>query len=184
MKTSHIKNITICAMCIALCYVLPVAFHAIGLGSMLSPMHIPVLLCGLVCGGFYGAVCGILGPVLSSLLSGMPPMLMLTRMIPELLTYGLIAGICIRYIRVGHSAADVYISLIAAMIAGRIVGGIASVIFFTVTTGAYSFSLWFASYFAEAIPGIVVHLVLVPLLVFGLQQARVIPARYQKAVQE
>lgn len=183
MKMSHAKKITICAMCIALCYVLPMVFHAVGLGSVLSPMHIPVLLCGLICGGFYGAVCGILGPLLSSL-SGMPPLLMLTRMIPELFIYGLTAGLCMRYIRVGHSAADVYISLAIAMVAGRIAGGIASVIFFTVTTGTYSFALWFASYFAEALPGIVAHLVLVPVLVLTLQQAKMIPARYQKATQE
>ncbi len=184
MKLSYVKKISICAMCVALCYVLPVAFHAIGLGSMLSPMHIPVLLCGLVCGGLYGGICGILGPILSSLLSGMPPMIMLTRMIPELFAYGLTAGICMRYIKAGSNLADTCISLITAMLAGRIVGGIASVIFYTVTTGTYSISLWFASYFAEALPGIVAHLVLVPLLVLTLQKAKVIPCRYQKSNQE
>ena len=56
---SKIKKACICAICIALCYVLPVALHSFALGSILSPMHIPVLLCGLVCGGFYGAFCGI-----------------------------------------------------------------------------------------------------------------------------
>ena len=81
---SSAKRITLCAVCIALCYALPIAFHAVGLGGTLSPMHIPVLLCGLVCGGASGLICGIIGPVLSSLLSGMPPMLMLIRMIPEL----------------------------------------------------------------------------------------------------
>ena len=68
---SKIKKACICAICIALCYVLPVALHSFGLGSILSPMHIPVLLCGLVCGGFYGAFCGIAGPIVSSILSGM-----------------------------------------------------------------------------------------------------------------
>jgi hypothetical protein len=66
------------------------------------------------------------------------------------------------------------------MIAGRIVGGIASAIFFTVTSGVYSLGLWFASYFAESVPGIVAHLILVPVLVFSLQKARLIPARYPK----
>ncbi len=63
-EMSIAKRISLCAMCIALCYVLPIAFHAIGLGSALSPMHIPVLLCGLICGGWWGALCGIVGPVL------------------------------------------------------------------------------------------------------------------------
>ncbi len=180
MRTSHVKNITVCAMCVALCYVLPLLFHATGVGSAFSPMHIPVLLCGLVCGGVYGGICGILGPLLSSLLSGMPPVLMLTRMIPELFAYGLIAGICMRYMKVGNSVADTYISLIAAMCVGRIVGGIATFVFYKVTANAYNFSMWFASYFAEAVPGIIVQLIVVPLLVLTLQQARVIPPRYQK----
>ena len=177
---SSAKRITICAVCIALCYALPMAFHAVGLGSILSPMHIPVLLCGLVCGGVSGLLCGIIGPVLSSLLSGMPPMLMLVRMIPELCIYGLVGGIAMKRIRTGSTPTDVYISLILAMIVGRIAGGIASAIFYTVTSGVYSLGLWFASYFAESIPGIVAHLLLVPVLYFSLQKARLIPIRYAK----
>ena len=177
-EISSSKRITICGACIALCYALPIAFHSIGLGSILSPMHIPVLLCGLVCGGGYGFICGILGPVLSSLLSGMPPMMMLLRMIPELCVYGLVGGLAMKHIRTERNYVDVYISLILAMIAGRIVGGIATAIFYTVTSGVYSLALWFASYFAESIPGIAAHLILVPALVFSLQKARLVPNRY------
>ena len=181
-KMSHIKRLSITALCIALCYVLPIAFHAVGLGSILSPMHIPVLLCGLVCGGGYGALCGLLGPILSSLISGMPPALMLVRMIPELCTYGLVAGLAMRYIRCGSLWGDTYISLAIAMIAGRIVGGIATAIFFAVTSGTYSIALWATGYFVESRPGIVAHLVLLPVVVFTLEKARLTPARYIKAV--
>lgn len=177
-EISSSKRITLCGACIALCYALPIALHSIGLGSILSPMHIPVLLCGLVCGGGYGFICGILGPVLSSLLSGMPPMMMLLRMIPELCVYGLVCGLAMKHIRTGRNYVDVYISLILAMIAGRIVGGIATAIFYTVTSGVYSLALWFASYFAESIPGIAAHLILVPVLVFSLQKSRLVPNRY------
>ena len=177
---SSVKRVSLCAMCIALCYVLPIAFHAIGLGSVLSPMHIPVLLCGLVCGGGYGLICGILGPVLSSLISGMPPVMMLVRMIPELCIYGLAGGLAMRFIRTGRAALDVYIALAIAMIAGRIVGGIASAIFYTVTSGVYSLALWVTGYFVEALPGIAAHLILVPVLVFTLAKAKLIPQRYSK----
>lgn len=180
MKLSSIKRVSLCAMCVALCYVLPIAFHAIGLGSVLSPMHIPVLLCGLVCGGGYGLICGILGPVLSSLISGMPPVMMLVRMIPELCIYGLAGGLAMRFIRTGRAALDVYIALAIAMIAGRIVGGIASAIFYTVTSGVYSLALWVTGYFVEALPGIAAHLILVPVLVFTLAKAKLIPQRYSK----
>lgn len=179
-KMSSVKRITLCAVCIALCYVLPIAFHAIALGSILSPMHIPALLCGIVCGGGYGFLCGILGPIVSHLLGGMPPLPMLVRMIPELCIYGLAAGLAMKYIRTGRNGADLYISLIIAMIAGRIAGGIATAIFYSVTSGVYSIVLWATSYFVESIPGIVAHLIIVPVLVLTLQKARLIPARYPK----
>ena len=177
---SAAKRTVICAMCIALCYVLPIAFHGIGLGGALSPMHIPVLLCGIVCGGGSGFLCGIIGPVVSSLLSGMPPLLMLIRMIPELCIYGLAGGLVMKRIHTGSMGADVYISLIVSMIAGRIAGGIASAVFFTVTSGVYSISLWATSYIVESVPGIIAHLILVPVLVFTLEKARLIPVRYPK----
>lgn len=179
-KVTYSKRITLCAVCIALCYVLPIAFHAVGIGGILSPMHIPVLMCGLICGGGYGALCGLVGPVLSHLLGGMPPLTMLVRMIPELCAYGLVSGLAMKYIRSGRFGADVYISLILAMIAGRMIGGIATAVFYTVTSGVYSLALWATSYFVESVPGIVAHLVIVPVLVFTLQKARLIPGRYYK----
>ena len=93
---SSVRRASVCAMCIALCYVLPLAFHALAAGSMLSPMHIPVLLCGIICGPGYGVFCGIAGPVLSSVLSGMPSATGLIAMVPELLTYGLVCGLLMR----------------------------------------------------------------------------------------
>ena len=179
-QLTPVKKISLCAMCVALCCVLPTAFHAVGLGSILSPMHIPVLLCGIVCGGGWGALCGILGPVLSCLISGMPGPMMLFRMVPELLVYGLAAGLAMKYIHTGSAAADTYWSLGIAMIAGRIAGGMASAIFYTVTSGVYSIALWATSYLVESIPCIIAHLILVPLLALTLEKAKVIPARYHR----
>ena len=102
---------------------------------------------------------------------------MLIRMIPELCVYGLVGGLAMRKIRTGSATANVYISLILAMIFGRIAGGIATAVFFMVTSGVYSLTLWFASYFAESIPGIVAHLILVPVLYFALKKARLVPNR-------
>lgn len=179
-KMSSIKKICICAICIALCYVLPIAFHALGLGSALSPMHIPVLLCGLICGGLFGCVCGIFGPILSSLLSGMPPVTMLFTMIPELLVYGLAAGLMMHLVRTRKLVLDLYIALAVAMLLGRVAGGIARTVFMAVTAAAepYSITLWISSYFIGSLPGIIAHLVLIPVLVLTLSKAKVIPHRY------
>lgn len=178
MKTSTpIKRTVICGLCIALCYVLPIAFHAVALGSVLSPMHIPVLLCGIVCGPMYGLICGIVGPVLSSVLSAMPPATALIWMVPELAVYGLAAGLMMKYIPVKHFYAKVYISLSLAMVAGRIAGGAASALFHLGTTGSYTMSMFIGSYVAGSLPGIVAHLILVPALVLALEKTKMIPRR-------
>ena len=183
-KMSSVKTACICAICIALCYVLPVAFHTFGLGTAFSPLHIPVLLCGLICGGFYGAFCGIAGPILSSVLSGMPPATGLISMVPELLVYGLVSGLLMKRIRTGKLSLDLYISLICAMLLGRVAGGIAKALFLRLmaTGEPFGITLWVSSYFVGTFPGIVAHLILLPILVAALMKARVIPDRYPKTV--
>ena len=119
---STVKKSIITAVCIALCYVLPLLFHGIqGAGQIFCPMHIPVFLCGLVCGWQFGLLCGLAGPALSSALCGMPPVSILPSMMIELAVYGLIAGIMMRCVRTRHVYADLYISLIVAIVAGRVV---------------------------------------------------------------
>ena len=62
MKLSYVKKAILTAACIALCVVLPMAFHAIpNAGNIYCPMHMPVLLCGLVCGWPFGLLCGVAG---------------------------------------------------------------------------------------------------------------------------
>lgn len=174
------KRITVTAVCIALCSILPPAFHSLGLGSALSPMHIPVLLCGMVCGWACGLICGIAGPILSSLLTGMPGTTMLVSMVPELMAYGLCTGLLMQLVHTKKLYADLYISLAGAMILGRIVGGIAKALFYMGTGTPFSLALWVSSYFTGSIPGIVCHLILIPLLVITLTKARLIPVRYPK----
>ena len=158
------------AMCIALCVVLPMAFHSIpNAGSIFSPMHIPVFVCGLVCGWQYGLICGIAGPLLSSLITGMPPMAMLPAMMIELAVYGLVIGILVRIVKTGKIYVDLYISLIAAMLAGRVIGGAVRALIFA--RGEYSLKAWATGYFVTSFPGIIVHLIFVPAVVFALYSA-------------
>lgn len=176
-----VKRACICALCIALCYVLPLAFHALGAaqgGSAFSPMHIPVLLCGLLCGWPFGLFCGIAGPVLSSALSGMPPATSLISMLPELAVYGFASGLLMRLLRTGSTTADLYLSMLPAMLLGRVAGGVAKALFYLGTREAYSLSIWAAAYFVETLPGTVIQLVLLPSLALLLMKARLVPQRY------
>lgn len=167
----YIWEMVVSALCVALGIVLPVAVHGIpNAGSILLPMHIPVLLCGLLCGPAYGIACGILTPLLSSLITSMPPMAMLPSMICELAVYGFAAGLLILVVRTGSQVANVYISLIGAMLVGRVVYGVVNALIFR--AGEYSMQMWLTASFVTALPGIIIQLVLLPLVVLALRKAR------------
>lgn len=174
---SQVKKTIVTAVCMALCVVLPLAFHAVpNAGSIYLPMHIPVLLCGLVCGWAFGLACGVVGPLLSNLFTGMPPAAVLPAMMIELAVYGIVAGLGMALVRTKKLTADLYISLIAAMLIGRIVAGIAKALIFA--AGSTTMAAWATSYFATGLPGIVIQLILIPAIVIALEKARLIPVRY------
>lgn len=169
----HTRNLVISGLCCALGVVLPLAFHSIpNAGSILLPMHIPVLLCGLVCGPFFGLACGILTPMLSSLLTGMPPAAYLPSMVCELAVYGLLAGVLIRIIKTKKKSSAIYISLLGAMVGGRIVYGLLNSLLFR--AGDYSMQLWLTGAFVNAVPGIILQLIVLPVLILALYKARVL----------
>ena len=175
---SNVKKMIITAVCIALCVIVPMAFHVFpNGGKIFTPMYIPVLLCGLICGTPYGIICGVLGPIFSSVLTGMPLPVAVPPMIVELATYGAVTGLMMRIIRTGKTTADLYISLTTAMMVGRVVSGIAKALIFS--KGSYSFAIWVTANFVTALPGVVLQLVLVPVIVVTLIKAKVIPARYE-----
>ena len=164
------KQLVLAALCVALGVVLPVAFHSIpNAGSVLLPMHIPVLLCGLVCGPVYGLLSGILTPLLSSMITGMPPMAYLPSMLCELAAYGLVAG-------TGKRPLDLYIQLVSAMLIGRLVYGVMNALIFS--AGNYSFAVFVSGAFVTALPGIVIQLVLLPAVVLLLEKARLVEKPY------
>ncbi len=174
-----VKKSIITAACIALCVVLPMAFHAVpNAGSIYCPMHIPVLLCGLICGWQYGLLCGLAGPALSSLFTGMPPAAYLPSMMVEIAVYGTLCGLMMKLVNTKNVYADLYISLVIAMLGGRIIGGIAKALIFA--RGDYSIAAWATGYFATSLPGIIIQLVLIPSIVFALMKAKLVPDRYPR----
>ena len=88
------RNLILTAMFIAIGVVLPQAFHMIpNAGSVVLPMHIPVLIAGFAVGPLLGAICGFFTPLLSHLIFGMPPAMVLPSMLCELTVYGLMTGL-------------------------------------------------------------------------------------------
>ena len=89
----------------------------------------------------------------------------------ELAAYGLIVGLL--YQRLGKSVKSLYISLLSAMVLGRLVWGAAQMLIMGLNGGSFPLSAFVAGAVTSAIPGIVLQLVLVPLLVRALEKARV-----------
>ncbi|MDO4565791.1 MAG: ECF transporter S component [Oscillospiraceae bacterium] len=170
---SRNKRLVLTGLCVAIGVALPIAFHSIpNAGGIFLPMHLPVLLCGLICGPVYGLICGILAPLLSSLLTGMPPAAMLPSMLCELAVYGLVSGLLMKTVKTGNSLANIYISLIGAMLAGRLTYGVLNALIFR--AGAYSMQLWLSAAFVTSLPGIAGQLILIPLLLTALKKAKLI----------
>src|SRR6056297_2501710 len=160
------KKYVYSALFIALGIILPIIFHLIGgpgLGRVLLPMHLPVLIGGAFLGPLFGLIIGLITPILSSLFTGMPPVLpMLPIMIGELGIYGLAMGYFFFRIKM-----NVYLSLFIAMIAGRIM---ASMVVLALVYG-FGFAqlpanpiIYIYGTITAGLPGIIGQLLIVPIV--------------------
>ena len=165
-----LRHLTCAAMCLALCLYLPFLTGQIPqIGRALSPMHIPVLLAGFLCGPWWAMVVGLVAPMLRHSLFLMPPLVTAIAMSFELAAYGLFSGLL--YQLLPKKRSNIYVSLILAMLGGRIVWGIAMTIISGVTGSEFGWAAFIAGAFTSAVPGIIVHIILIPVLVMSLQKA-------------
>jgi len=171
-KQSPIFNMILSALFLAMAYVLPFFTGQIPqIGAMLCPMHIPVLLCGFVCGWPWGLGVGVIAPLLRSVTLGMPPLFPTAFcMAFELATYGAIAGLMHKVLP--KKKGFLYVSLLVAMLAGRLVWGAAMFVCLGVGGGSFGFSAFLAGAVTNAIPGILVQIVLVPVIVMVLEHMK------------
>lgn len=170
-NTTSIQKLALSAVCLALCMVLPFLTGQIPeIGSMLCPMHIPVLLCGFLCGPAWAAVVGAIAPLLRFALFGMPPLFPTgVAMCVELATYGAVSGLLYSFLP--RKPINLYVSLLSAMLLGRIVWGVVRLAIAGVTGSAFTWAAFMAGAFTSAVPGIILHLVLIPLIVLALERA-------------
>ena len=172
-KTSDpaIRRMVSAAVCLALCMVLPFLTGQIPqVGSALCPMHVPVLLAGFLCGPWWAMAVGAVAPLLRFALFGMPPVFPTgVAMCFELAAYGLVSGLL--YARLPKKTANIYVSLLAAMLAGRVVWGIVRVVLSGVAGEPFTWAAFMAGAFVNAVPGIVVHILLIPVIVMALRKA-------------
>ena len=170
-----LRHLVYAAVCLALCMLLPFLTGQIPqIGSALSPMHIPVLLAGFLCGPWWAMAVGFVAPMLRHVWLGMPPLTTAIAMSFELAAYGLFSGLLYRLLP--KKTVNIYVSLIGAMILGRIVWGITMVVISGVSGSAFTWSAFIAGALLNAVPGIILHIVLIPILVMALKRAKVLDA--------
>ncbi len=171
MRRKNTRRLTVSAVCLALAMVLPFLVGQLpAIAQSLSPMHIPVLLCGFLCGWPWGLAVGLIAPLMRSVLFGMPAMYPnAAAMALELAAYGFLSGLL--YARLPKKTGYIYVTLFLAMLGGRLVWGCARYGMAGLDGSAFTFSTFLAGAVTNAVPGIVLHIVLIPLLVMALKRA-------------
>lgn len=169
-KQKNLRRLILAAMFLALALALPFLTGQIPqVGSALCPMHIPVLLCGFFCGPWYALTVGLVAPLLRFALFGMPPLMPTgIAMCFELATYGVVSGLL--YKLLPGKKVFTYVTLIAAVLAGRIIWGIARVILAGLAQSEFAWTAFLSGAFVNAVPGIILHILLIPVLVIALKR--------------
>lgn len=189
MKAKNVKNyiwnLVLSAMFMAIGLVLPFFTGQIPqIGSMLLPMHLPVLLCGLICGWQYGGVVGFVLPLLRYVMFGMPPIFPTgLAMAFEMAAYGMIAGCALQALQVAVRGGAVPLPAYRhggrPHRLGRGDGGALRCV-----GQAFTWQLFLSGAFLTAIPGIILQLVFIPALMVALDRTGMVRfARKTQGVQ-
>lgn len=171
-KKNSVYSMTLAAMFLAIGLVLPILTGQIPqIGGMLLPMHLPVLLCSLICGWKEGLAVGLVLPVFRYFLFGMPPLFPTgAAMALELAAYGFFAGFFYARARF-QCVISLYRSLIAAMLIGRAVWGVAQMALLGIGENGFTLQMFLAGAFLHAVPGIALQLVFIPAVMVAFNRA-------------
>lgn len=174
MKKLSVRRLTVSAMLLAVGMLLPFLTGQIqGIGKMLCPMHLPVFICGMLCGPAWGLAVGAILPILRSATFGMPPLMPTALcMAFELAAYGAIAG-ALRS-RLPKTLPMLFASLVSAMLLGRVVWGLASFLLYGFTANAFTWPMFVAGGFVNAVPGIILQLIVVPPVVLAVEKTHLL----------
>ena len=165
-KMIKTKTLVLSAFFLALGVVLPSLTGSIKeIGDSLLPMHLVIMLCGVICGWKYSPIVGICMPFLRSMIFGMPPLYPnAVWMALELAAYGFPIGF-LYSLRKKYSRWYLFVCLISSMLIGRIVWGISKAILLGVADKPFGFEAFIAGGFVDAVPGIILQIILVPSVV-------------------
>jgi hypothetical protein len=151
----------------ALALVLPMAFHAVGMGNRFLPMLLPLLLNGFLVPLPWAVLTGALVPLISSLATGMPPLyppVALSMALEGAVLGGVAAAIYRR------RRSRLWWALPAAIVLGRLTALVSTWVLaraFGLPAGVAS-----AAMLIKGIPGVLLQLTVVPMAVASISRRR------------
>lgn len=177
MRRISTQKLVVAAMFFAIGLVLPfVTGQMPQIGKMLLPMHLPVFLCSLIVGWPYGLAIGFLLPLVRSPLFGMPAFFpTAVEMAFELAAYGFFAGFIYKKLLEAkvNKTVSLFAALISSMVLGRIVFLVVRIVIFKLSGSAFDFNVFLADAVLNAIPGIIMQIVLIPTIMISMEQSRI-----------
>lgn len=161
------RDLILAGFLCALAIVMPVLFHAMGLGSTFLPMFIPIVIAGFLLPWPVAITVGVSAPMISTLLTGMPPLF------PPLMVVMMVEGIFLTLIPAclyQKFQTNIYICLILTLLADRVL------VFFLIGWMARLLKLpakeWGFARIVQGLPGIVLILIVVPPMVLMVSEKR------------
>ncbi len=166
MPGSKLKAMVLSAVMAALALTLPVAFHAVGLGSQFLPMLLPLLLNGFLVPLGWAVGVGLAVPWISAFATGMPPLYppVAAVVAAEGAAMAAVANLLWRWKR------NVWAALIPAVITGRVVSFGSTWIlaqFFDLPPALTAIAKT-----AEGLPGVALQIAVVPAVLHFLSKRR------------
>jgi hypothetical protein len=160
----------------ALGIVVPMLFHAVGMGKVFLPMYLPILALGLMASWEVALVVGGATPLLSAVLTGMPPLAppIAALMACELACLAAVAGLARR------AGLGVWPAAVIAIVAARIVGTAALITFGRLiglqqTVWEYAVVSLLLSW-----PGVLLQLTVVPAAVYAIERSSILGPRWRR----
>ena len=103
---------------------------------------------------------------------GMPPIWVAFPMAFEMATYGAVSGWLYR--KLNGRGGRIYLSLITAMLAGRLVWGLVQFLLAGLRSTTFNLTMFLSGAVTMALPGIILQLVLIPILVVVMERTRIV----------
>lgn len=166
------KKLVVSGLLLAVCLLLPFLTGQLqSIGRMLTPMHFPVLIAGFIVGPAYAAAIGFIAPLLRFVLFSMPPIFPTgLSMAFELCTYGLVAGLMMKMLK-KIDLKNIVISLLLAMIAGRLVWTVVMFVILGFSGGTFTLPMAYTASILNSIPGIILQIIIIPPIILRLKKS-------------